>query len=346
MGAEFNAFTDKEYCCVYADFIDENLTGCMDLLLDIICNPSFFSEHIETEKRVITEEIKMMEDSPSEILLNHFFSEVFNGHSLSLPIMGSKKTLRKINKKEVSSYFSKKFGLNDMVISAAGNVEHNSLVKMVKEASDKSKYHSHGIESVEIKWPSRTVGSRKIHYGKSKAVHMCIGGPGCGRSNSDRYPLTLFVSLLGGSMSSRLFQKIREEEGLAYNISANNVNYSDTGLLFIYSASSAGNMNKILMLINEEIENIRKKGISSEEMEIARENIKGNIVLGVEDISSRMFRLGKSLLFDKKVLTIDQILKKIDKIKVSDINRVVEKYFLPDNFNTVMIGKNMKGLKI
>jgi len=346
MGAEFNAFTDKEYCCVYADFIDENLYRCTDLLLDIICNPSFLSKHIETEKRVIIEEIKMMEDDPSEILLNNFFSEIFKGNSLSLPIMGSKNTLRRINKKKVDSYFSKKFGLNDMVISAAGNIEHENLVNMIKEASHKSKYRSRRIESVEKEWSPKADGKRKIHYGKSKAVHMCMGGTGCGRSNIDRYPLTLFINLLGGSMSSRLFQKIREEEGLAYSISANNVNYSDTGLLFIYSASSAKNIDKILMLINEEIRDVRKKGISSDELEVARENIKGNIVLGVEDISSRMFRLGKALLFDKKVLTIDRILKKIDKIKVSDITRVVDKYFLPDNFSTVILGKNMKGLKI
>jgi predicted Zn-dependent peptidase len=345
MGAEFNAFTDKEYCCIYSDFIDENLPECTELLLDIICSPSFLNEHIKTEKRVIFEEIKMMEDSPSEMLLNHFFSEVFNGHSLSMPIMGTKNILKKINRKDVSSYFSEKFDLNSMVISAAGNVKHDSLVRMVKEASEKSGYRRNNIETAEIKLHVKVDGSRKIHYGKSKAVHMCIGGRGCGRSDRDRYPLALFINILGGSMSSRLFQKIREEEGLAYSISANNINYSDTGLLFIYSASSAGNINKILMLINKEIEDIRGKGISSEELEIARENIKGNIVLGVEDISSRMFRLGKTLLFDKKVLTIDKILKKIDKIKVSDINSVVEKYFFPGNFSTVILGKNMKGLR-
>lgn len=345
MGAEFNAFTDKENCCVYADFIDENLTECIELLLDIVCNPSFLTEHIKTEKKVVLEEIKMMEDNPSDILLNYFYSQIFNSHPLSLPILGTRKILRKINKKIIGSYFSEKFGLGDMVISAAGNIEHNRLVKMIREYSEGIKPGGQSNDIIKIPAPENGKGSQSIHNSKSKAVHLCLGGLGCDRSSDERYSLSLFTTLFGGSMSSRLFQKIREDEGLAYSISANNIQYKDTGLLFIYAASSAKNVSKILMLIKEEIEDVRKNGIKSEELERARDNIKGSIVLSVEDISSRMFRLGKTLLFDKKVLTINQILKKIDRITVLDINNIVEKYFYPENLSTVILGKNVKGIK-
>jgi predicted Zn-dependent peptidase len=149
--------------------------------------------------------------------------------------------------------------------------------------------------------------------------------------------------MFGGTMSSRLFQKIREDEGLAYSIFANNVQYKDTGLIFVYSASSNRNVSKILGLVNDEIDDIRKNGVSRSELERTRENIKGSIVLGIEDISSRMFRLGKTLMFDRKVLTINQILKKIDKVTVSDVNMVVAKYLDPSNFSTVILGKNTGG---
>ena len=345
MGAEFNAFTDKEYCCIYADFIDKNLPKCIELLMDIVTGPSFLTDHIKTEKKVVLEEIKMMEDNPSDIILNHFYSEAFDGHPLGLPILGTRKTLKKINKKGISSYFVKKFGLSNMVISAAGNIEHGKLVRMIRKYSEKGASGEVIVERPMDKLPKNGTSSKSIHYSKSKAVHLCVGGLGCDRKSKDCYPLSLFTNLLGGSISSRLFQKIREEEGLAYSISASNIQYRDTGMMLIYSASSAKNVRMILNLIRVEIEEIIKNSIRREELERARENMKGNIVLAVEDISSRMFRLGKTLLFDKKVLTIDQILKKIDGINVSDINEMVGKYFDPDNLKTIILGKNTEGMK-
>lgn len=344
MGAEFNAFTDKEYCCIYADFIDENLPGCMELLLDIICNPSFHPVHIKTEKRVILEEIRMIEDNPSDMLLDHFYSEVFQGHPLQLPVIGTRRSLEKINRKTIKDYFSSRFRLNDMVISAAGNVIHDRLLELVKKYPGLS---GQGNIIKDINAKAVTDNSwqgQSIHKSVHQAVHVCMGGPGCDRNSSDRYPLSLFTNLLGGSMSSRLFQRIREEEGLAYSISSSNIQYQDTGLVLIYSASSAGNVKNILRLIREEIMDIRKNGVTREELDRARENMKGSIVLSVEDISSRMFRLGKTLLFDKKVLTIDQILKKIDLITVSDINNIAQKYFDPEALRTVILGKDMEGM--
>ena len=254
----------------------------------------FLTEHIKTEKKVVLEEIKMTEDNPSDMLLNHFYSEVFKGHPLAFPILGTRKTLRKINNKTINGYFKSKFGLTNMVISAAGNIEHTRLVDMIRKYSSNTGSGEAIKEVSSENLPENGTGSHKIHYGKSNAVHLCVGGLGCDRNNEDRYPLSLFTNLLGGSMSSRLFQKIREEEGLAYNISASNVQYMDTGLILVYSASSAKNSGKILELIDEEINDINKNSVSHEELDRARENMKGNIVLGVEDISSRMFRLGKT----------------------------------------------------
>ncbi len=342
MGAEFNAFTDKEDCCIYADFIDTHLDNCTELLFDILMNPSFLTEHIKTEKKVIVEEIKMVEDNPSDNIMNYFYETILDGHPLSLPVLGTKNSLTRIKKSTILEYFKDKFNISGIVISAAGNIKHRDLIDRIKKNTVGAGDKRHPKNFVRQKPPSN--GSvKKIYSGKTNSIHMCFGGLGCGRDSKDRYPISLFTNLLGGSMSSRLFQKIREEEGLAYSIFSSNAQYLDTGTIIIYSASSPKNVERILELIKSEINNIIKYGVKDVELKRAKENLKGNIVLSVEDISSRMFRLGKGLLFDKKVLTIDQILKKIDKVEQNNLNDVVNKYFKLDKMSLVVLGKLNKG---
>ena len=342
MGAEFNAFTDKENCCIYADFIDTHLDNCMELLFDILMNPSFRTEHIKTEKKVIFEEIKMVDDNPSDNIMNYFYETVLDGHPLSLPILGTKNSLKEIKKSTILKYFKNEFDISTAVISAAGNIKHEDLIDEIKKNTDRIEGKKHNA-NFSGKEPLSNGSVKKIYSGKTSSIHMCFGGLGCRRDSGDKYPLSLFTNLLGGSISSRLFQKIREEEGLAYSIFSSNVQYLDTGIIIIYSASSPKNTDRILKLIKDEIVDINRHGVKDVELERARENLKGNIVLGIEDISSRMFRLGKGLLFDKKVLTIEQILKKIDKVRRNDLDDIVGKYFKLDKMSLVALGKLNKG---
>lgn len=342
MGAEFNAFTDKENCCAYADFIDTHLDSCTELLFDILTNPSFLTEHIKTEKKVIIEEIKMVEDNPSDNIMNYFYEAVLDGHPLSLPILGTNNSLKNIKKSAILDYFKEKFGIGGIVISAAGNIKHKDLIDKIKKNISEMKNRKF-INDFTGQEPPENGRVKKIHDSKTSSVHMCFGGPGCRRDSEDKYPISLFTNLFGGSMSSRLVQKIREEEGLAYSIFSSNVQYLDTGVTIIYSASSPKNADRILKLIKDEIVDIKRRGVNEVELERAKENLKGNIVLSIEDISSRMFRLGKGLLFDKKVLTINQILKKIDKVKQNDLNNIVDKYFKLDKMSLVALGRLNKG---
>jgi predicted Zn-dependent peptidase len=311
----------------------------------------------------------MVNDNPSDNIFNYFFELIFNGHPLSLSILGTKKSLRNLYSFDILNYFNSSFDLNGIVLSAAGNINHKDLVEKVKanifnynsnsgdsggdswgNSNDNSSDRSSGNSSDNNDNKKNVTGKilenkriKKMYKGKTEASHICYGGLGCMRKSQDRYALSLFTNLLGGSMSSRLFQKIREEKGLSYTIFASNTQYTDTGVTAIYSATSPGNVYKVINLVNEEISDIRKNGIKAEELEIAKENTKGNIVLGVEDISSRMFRLGKALLIDEQVLTIDETLKNIDKVKLSDINDVVNKYFQTDKMSLVIIGKVNNG---
>jgi predicted Zn-dependent peptidase len=351
LGAEFNAFTDKEECCVYVDFIDTYLEKCTELLFDILLNPSFLTEHIKTEKKVIFEEIKIVEDNPSEKAMNHFYKAVLGSHPLGFPILGSRKSLKEINKPKILDYFRDRFDISNIVISAAGNITHKQLVNVINDSlgrlysGKKSLFQEKtgltGLFNSDKIPENKKI--KKIYNNKNKAAHICIGNLGCKRNSSDKYPLFVLTNILGGSMSSRLFQKIREEKGLAYSIYSSNAQYLDTGVIIIYAASSPANAPRITEMIKSEISSINKNGINETELDRARENIKGNIVLSVEDISSRMFRLGKGLLFDKKVLTIDAILKKIDKVGMDDVDRVAKKYLKPDNLNIIITGKSVRG---
>ncbi|MGM0364984.1 MAG: M16 family metallopeptidase [Actinomycetota bacterium] len=338
VGAEYNAFTDKENSCFYADFIDTNLDRCMELLFDIVFNPSFLNSNIEVEKRIIFEEIKMVEDSPSEDIFNFFYRDLFGTHPLSLPVLGSIESLKNCSEKTIWQYFENNFNFQNMVISAAGNIKHKCLIEGIKKNLGQLSLKQKGKKNHIKKSIPVNRKFKNVYKNKTKAVHICYGGLGCSRNDSERYPLAVFTSLFGGSMSSRLFQRIREEEGLSYSIFSTNSQYSDTGVVLTYAAVSPSNTLRIIDLINDELEEISREKISSSEIIRAKENIKGSIVLNVEDISSRMFRLGKSMIMDKKVLTIDEILKKIDDVRVDKINKVRDRYFNPEDMSIVILG--------
>jgi len=338
IGAEYNAFTDKENSCFYADFIDTNLGKCTELLFDIVFNPSFLRSNIDTEKKIIFEEIKMVEDTPSENIFNFFYRDLFGNHPLSLPVLGNVKSLKNCDVEAIQGYFKDNFNTYNMVISAAGNIKHEELVDNIKKNLNLAEVNPIGRKNhIRRSVPAKRK-FKNIYKNKTKAVHICYGGLGCSRNDAHHYPLAVFTSLLGGSMSSRLFQRIREEEGLSYSIFSTNSQYSDTGAALIYAAVSPGNTFNIIDIIDDELAKIKSDRISPEEINRAKENIKGSIVLSVEDISSRMFRLGKAMLMDKKVLTIDEILKKIDGVGDDKINEMQERYFNPANMSLVILG--------
>ncbi len=338
MGAEYNAFTDKENTCVYADFIDTHLEKCSDILFDIISHPSFLPDNIMMEKKIVNEEIKMSEDNPAENIFNYFYKEIFDGHPLSLPILGDKHSLKRINKKKIWDYYKDNFNFKNIVISAAGNIKHKNLIEIINKNLEKIVNINEGKENNIVKEKPKSRRIKKSFSNHTKATHLCYGNLGCSRTSEDKYPLAIFTNIFGGSMSSRLFQKIREEKGLSYSLYSISPHYADTGIVLTYAATSHQNLDQVIDLINKEIVNIKKSALKESEIKRAKENIKGNIVLNVEDISSRMFRLGKSLLMDKKVLTIDTILKKIDSVESKKINEMAYKYFEPENMSLVILG--------
>ncbi|MCL5770778.1 MAG: insulinase family protein [Actinobacteria bacterium] len=342
VGADFNAFTDKENSCFHCDFIDTHLDKCAELLFDVVLNPSFLPKNLDTEKKIILEEIKMVEDTPSEDIFNYYYELILNSHPLSLPILGTRQSLQNIQLKDVWEYFNKRFVFKNIVVSAAGNIKHKDLVEAVKKNINKLVLNGlNEKDIIEVKEPEIKSGT-KIIKKKIKSANICYGGIGCKRSSPDKYSLTVLMNLVGGSMSSRLFQKIREDSGLAYSVFAGNTQYTDTGVIDIYAATDSKNVAKVIDIINNEINDIKKNSVSEIELERAKENIKGAVVLNIEEISSRMFRFGKSLLIDNKVLPIDKILNKIDSVSIRDIYEISNKYFSADRKNIAILGEVSK----
>lgn len=344
VGADFNAFTDKENSCFYCDFIDTHLEKCAELLFDVVLNPSFLQENLNTEKKIILEEIKMVEDTPSEDIFNYYYELVLNSHPLSLSILGTRQSLQNIQIKDVWDYFNKRFVFKNIVVSAAGNVLHKDLVEAVKKNIDNLVLNGLNEKAVIEKEDPLISSGLKIIKKKIKSANICYGGIGCRRSSSDRYPLSVLMNLIGGSMSSRLFQKIREDLGLAYSVFAGNTQYTDAGVIDIYAASDSKNIWKVIEIINDEINDIKKNAVNVIELDRTKENIKGGVVLNIEEISSRMFRFGKSLLIDNEVLPIDDILNKIDLVSIKDIYEISNKYFNPDRKNIAILGEVGKGV--
>lgn len=344
VGADFNAFTDKENSCFYCDFIDTHLEKCAELLFDVVLNPSFLQESLNTEKKIILEEIKLVEDTPSEDIFNYYYELVLNSHPLSLSILGTRQSLQNIQIKDVWDYFNKRFVFKNIVVSAAGNVLHKDLVEAVKKNIDNFVLNGLNEKAFIEKEDPLISSGLKIIKKKIKSANICYGGIGCRRSSSDRYPLSVLMNLIGGSMSSRLFQKIREDLGLAYSVFAGNTQYTDAGVIDIYAASDSKNIGKVIEIINDEINDIKKNAVNVIELDRTKENIKGGIVLNIEEISSRMFRFGKSLLIDNEVLPIDDILNKIDLVSIKDIYEISNKYFSPDRKNIAILGEVGKGV--
>ena len=339
IGADFNAFTDKENLCFYCDFLDTHLDKCCELLFDVVLNPSFLQKNLDTEKKIILEEIKMVEDTPSEDIFNYYYELVLDGHPLSLPILGTRKSLNNIKLKDVWDYFNNKFVFKNMVISAAGNIKHKDLVDSVKKNIDKINLNSANKKNILDYKEPEVKNNIKIINKKIKSTNICYGGIGCKRSSPDKYALTVLTNIIGGSMSSRLFQKVREDSGLAYSIYAGNTQYTDAGIIDIYAAADSKNIRKVVEIINNEINDIKKNSVNEIELDRAKENLKGSIVLDIEQISSRMFRFGKSLLIDNNVLPIVQILNKIDLVTKDDIYDICNKYFNQERINIVILGE-------
>jgi len=334
IGGKMNAYTSKEVTNFYAVVLDKHVDIAVDILSDIFLNSVYDPKEMETEKGVIVEEIKMYEDTPDELIHDLFTEVIYHGHPIGRPTIGSEKTVRAIKRDDLLGYTKEHYTPDNTIIALAGNIEHEDAIKLIEPA----------FSSMKGKKPTRQLSiptikkDRKAKYKKTEQVHMCLGSLGPSQVDEDRYAFSVLDTVLGGSMSSHLFQEVREKRGLAYSIYSYNAAMRKCGLYVIYAGTSKKTFGQVVELTIEEFNKIKKNGITKEEIERSKEHIKGSLVLGLESTSSRMGWIAKSEFYYDRVLTIDEIFEKIDKVTQDDIISTANKYLKDEYLTLTAIG--------
>lgn len=342
VGGQINAFTGKEATCFYIKTLSSHLDLSLDILSDMLFNSKFESEDIDKEKGVVIEEISMNEDSPEDVLADLHCKSVWGEDPISLPILGNAKNVKSFSRNHLLEYIEEYYIPENSVISICGKFDVNNINKIVEEyfgqwSSNKKRITNYSTPAILTN-----------HLYKQKAIeqlHICLGLQGIPLGNDDVYTLLLLNNIFGGGVSSILFQNIREERGLCYTIYSYASSYNNTGSLNIYTSLNPSCAYDAVNYINEEIYNYYKQGISLEKLKIAKEQIKGSYILGLESTSSRMFSNGKAMLFLNKINTPEEVMKKIDNIDGDSVNKILEKCFKPGILNSAFVGSNIDFLK-
>lgn len=343
IGGQLNAFTGKECTCYYTKTLDSHADIALDVLSDMFFNSRFEEKDIEVEKKVILEEIGMYEDSPEELVHDILSETVWEDNSLGLPILGTRETLLNINKDKIKAYINERYLPQNTVIAVAGNFEEDRIIDVIKKKF--GGWNASGKDSKTIEDAKFKVNS-KIKVKDTEQIHICMGFEGVAHGSDELYPLLAVNNVLGGGMSSRMFQKIREEKGLVYSIYSYPSSYKNAGLFTIYAGMNAEHLEKVVELIIKEIKILLKEGLSKDELEKSKEQLKGSYILGLESTSSRMNSMGKSEVLMDRIYTPDEILKKIDAVNQESVERVIKQIFCLDKISFAIVGNIKKEIDI
>jgi predicted Zn-dependent peptidase len=319
VGGQMDAFTTKENTCFYVQVLDEHLPLAVDLLTDILLHPLFNAEELEREKSVVLQEIKMVEDTPDDVIHDLFAAQVWANHPLGRPILGTVDLVNGFSRDTIAAHFAEEYVPPRIVIAVAGNVTHDQVVELFGRGFNG---FSHPAATRRDE-PAGITPSVNIVHKTLEQVHVVMGFPGLRHSAPERYALFLLNDVIGGSMSSRLFQEVRERQGLVYSIHSGVQSFCDTGTLYLYAATEAQNFSKVLKSTLKELRDLKKSGVTEEELRRAKDHLKGSLMLSLESTSSRMNRLAKHELQLGSFLTMDAMLAAIDGVKHEEVQALI-----------------------
>ena len=314
--------------------LDEHLPLAVDLLTDILLHPLFDAEELEREKQVVLQEIRMVEDTPDDVIHDIFAAQVWADHPLGRPILGTRELVTGFSRDAIAEWCGNEYVPPRIIISVAGNVTHERVLELFGA----------GFAGFEHEARPRTTQavtlapSVNIVHKALEQVHLVMGFPGLPHAAPERYAMFLLNDVLGGSMSSRLFQEVRERQGLVYSIHSGAQAFADTGLLYLYAATDAQNFSKVLKSILKELREVKKSGITAEELKRAKDHLKGSLMLSLESTSSRMNRLAKHELNLGSFLTIDDMLASIDRVKHDEVQALVSEVLDEDHLALTTLG--------
>lgn len=322
IGGNVNAFTSKEYTCYYAKVLDEHLDMALDVLSDMFFNSVFEPGEVDKEKNVVIEEIRMYEDTPDDLVHDLLTLAAYGEHPLGYSILGTEEVLTRMTVDQIKQYLASHYTISNTVIAIAGNIGDD----VVEKVEGYFAQFQNREELAPVLSP--TYISQSIYREKStEQCHLCIGLPGLSFKSANLYPLILLNNALGGSMSSRLFQEIREKRGLAYSVYSYHSAFEDSGLFAIYAGTAPKQTDEVLSLITHILAEVKEKGLTEAELSKGKEQLKGSIMLGLESTSSRMSRIGKNELLLGRHLSLDETLTRIDKVTLEDIQALSREIF-------------------
>ncbi|MCB9357264.1 MAG: insulinase family protein [Calditrichaeota bacterium] len=337
-GGHINAFTGKELTCFYVHVLDEQLPTAVDILTDILQNSVCEPSEIEKEKQVVLDEIRDHEDMPDGVAHELFISQVFGNHPLSRPILGPPENVSSFSQQTIKQFQSEHYTPSRIVVAAAGNVKHSQLEKLLEQklALKKSKGKSKP-ETVSAMIPSVERKSRAIQQ-----AHMLMGGRSVAYKSSERMTVSMLNTVLGGGMSSRLFQNIREKHGVAYSVYSYNDSLSDVGYFGIYLATDQSRVDRARELVFAELNDLKERAVSAQELEEIKVQYKGGLMLGLENTSSRMMRLARMEIYQGRYVSLDEISDKIDAVTPRKVQAMAGKLFSEQNLVTTILEPNGK----
>jgi len=339
VGGEFNAFTAREHTCFHLLLLDRDLNLGLDILSDVVLNSNFDNTELERERRVILQEIAMVEESPEEMAHDIFFELIYGDHGLGKPILGTEKSIKTLKRNDITQYFKHQYRPDQLVISIAGDVSHDAIKRKLKDLAKR-------------RWPGRPDNPKKLSYAPApkiepgmwwierptEQVHLIWGVEGPRYASADRFAAFLLNVYLGGGMSSSLFQEIREKNGLAYTVYSNLSPFMDSGTFSVYAATQLSQVPLCLRLIEECVEKLQKDLLPETELEIIKDNLKGTILLSADSVESRMTSIGRNEIVLGKYYSVDEVCKLIDQVKPEDIRRVARKLLKGDNRSVLAYG--------
>jgi len=334
VGGHLNAFTEKEQTCYYAHIMDRHLPLALELLADMLRHSLFDPEEMEREKNVVLEEIRMYEDSPDEIIFDLFTQTLLDGHPLGQSTLGRHDVIQSLTRDDLVGFVEEHYTPQNLMVAAAGNLEHQQVVELAETMFGDltgNLRRRHDLTPTVKK-------ARLLRYRDTEQVYICMGNRGLSARDERKYTMFLLDSILGGSMSSRLFQEIRERRGLVYSVSSFRNAYLDIGLSGIFAGTGPQNMDEVIGLIRSILADLHSDGITDKELARAKEHFKGNFVLGLESTGNRMIRLAKSEFFHGRLVPHEEVVEKIEAVTREEINQLADSYLNPADFSLVVLG--------
>jgi len=335
VGGQLNAFTTKEYTCYHAKVLDEHFPLAVDILTDMLFFSRFNAEDIEREKNVILEEIKMYEDAPDELVHDVLASTLWQGHALARPIIGHVDVVHRLAPDDLRRFYGEHYRSGRrIVVSAAGNIEHDEVLSLLAPVFGTLAPTAREGGGEAPVGAANVVCRRK----ETEQVHLCLGTQGLPLDHERIYQLQVLNTILGGGISSRLFQRIREERGLVYSIYSYHSAYRDTGIFGVYAGLSPANVEHVLDLICAEMQSIREHGVTSEELKRSQEQLKGNFLLSLESVNTRMSRLGKYGLYLGRVPSPEEVVARVQAVRLEEVQDLARTLFRPEELCLAAIG--------